>query len=396
MNQEIDSFFVLLQESLQNKSFVKLTLSANKMATPDLKNIYAKTIQIKNENYLSFTYRYKTKDIVKNYSFSEAIDLLKTYINAHNFTIVNLLTTNFDFQLIINKKGIASVKKSKSTHNQQIDQTHNKQKHRFIRPESPFLYGLKITDKDGSVYKATQDKYKQINHFIELLSPLILQLRPKSLLNVVDMGSGKGYLTFALYDYLVNNLQLKADVIGIEFRADLVGICNEIAENSAFEKLHFIKGSILDYQGVKPNILIALHACDTATDDAIYQGINAKADLIVVAPCCHKQIRKEIEKNKAKNELDFITKHGILLERQAEMVTDGIRALILEYFGYSVKIQQFISGEHTPKNVMITAVRKDLRDENLYLRKPEILEKIKSTKVFFGIETHHLESLLTL
>lgn len=396
MNQEIDSFFVLLQESLQNKSFVKLTLSANKMATTDLKNIYTKTIQIKNENYLSFTYRYKTKDIVKNYSFSEAIDLLKTYINAHNFTIVNLLTTNFDFQLIINKKGIASVKKSKSTHNQQIDQTHNKQKHRFIRPESPFLYGLKITDKDGSVYKATQDKYKQINHFIELLSPLILQLRSKSLLNVVDMGSGKGYLTFALYDYLVNTLQLKANIIGIEFRADLVGICNEIAENSAFEKLHFIKGSILDYQGVKPNILIALHACDTATDDAIYQGINAKADLIVVAPCCHKQIRKEIEKNKAKNELDFITKHGILLERQAEMVTDGLRALILEYFGYSVKIQQFISGEHTPKNVMITAVRKDLRDENLDLRKSDILVKIKSTKAFFGIETHHLESLLTL
>ena len=135
-----------------------------------------------------------------------------------------------------------------------------------------------------------------------------------------------------------------------------------------------------------------MHACDTATDEAIFKGITKSADLIVVAPCCHKQIRREMEKGKPANDLDFLLKHGIFLERQAEMITDGIRALILEYFGYKTKIFEFISDVHTPKNIMITA--KKLTKNKV--DKAAILEKIKTTKAYFGIETHYLETLIDL
>ena len=136
-------------------------------------------------------------------------------------------------------------------------------------------------------------------------------------------------------------------------------------------------------------MLIALHACDTATDDAIYKGIKAEADLIVVAPCCHKQIRREIEAGKAKNELNVILKHGIFMERQAEMVTDAIRALILQANGYTTKIFEFISGEHTAKNIMIVASR----NKNGKSNREENLKKIEDTKSFFGIKQHYLETL---
>jgi protein-L-isoaspartate O-methyltransferase len=261
------------------------------------------------------------------------------------------------------------------------------------------LQALNISDKEGVVYKSTQDKYKQINHYIELLAPLIQQLDLKKAVRVVDMGSGKGYLTFALYDYLVNTLNIESKVVGVEYRSDLVNLCNDIASNSSFNNLHFIQGSILEYTGETPNILIALHACDTATDDAIYKGIKAEADLIVVAPCCHKQIRREIEKGKAENDLNFLTNHGIFLERQAEMVTDGLRALILEYFGYTVKIQQFISDAHTPKNIMITAIKKENLEVNKLKnekKKDEILEKIKSIKTYFGIHSVYLSDIFKI
>ena len=254
------------------------------------------------------------------------------------------------------------------------------------------MHQLKITDEKGNVINSSQDKYKQINHYVELLSPLIKNLPKHETLNVVDMGAGKGYLTFALYDYLTHVLNLKVSVTGVEYRKDLVELCNDIAKKSNFIELNFVQGTIKDYDAKHANILIALHACDTATDDAIYKGITANADLIVVAPCCHKQIRRELEKHKTKNELDFLLKHGIFLERQAEMLTDGFRSLVLEYFGYSTKIFEFISGEYTPKNVMIVAEKKSKTD----IQKLEILKKIKETKLYFGIGYHYLEKLMGL
>lgn len=320
------------------------------------------------------------------------MNLINEWLEKKEFRHASLFTLESDvvFELNIDK---ATIKINKPSHHELPSLDHNIKKNRLIEAGGkPYLQQLKITDEKGNVFNHAQDKYKQINHYVEVLSPLIKNLPKHDILRVLDMGAGKGYLTFALYDYLSNVLKLKAQVTGVEYRKDLVELCNDIAIKSNFKDLSFVQGTIMDYEVKQANVLIALHACDTATDDAIYKGIVTGAELIVVAPCCHKQIRRELEQSKAKNELDFLLKHGIYLEREAEMVTDGLRSLLLEYAGYTTKVFEFISGEHTPKNVMIVAEKK-VKTES---QKNDLLAKINETKTYFGIRNHHLEKLMGL
>jgi SAM-dependent methyltransferase len=388
-----EQFISSLSESISNNSFFKLSLGNYKGSEEGLKNIYVKRILIKREEKLNFTYRYKTRDITKNFTIDEGTKLIQQSLD-NGFNIATLFTNKFDLILeTLNNQKVAIRKTNPSNENTEISLEHDHAKKRLIESQGKgYLHELKITDAEGNVYKNAQDKYKQINHYVDILSSLIKEIPNDKLKKVVDMGSGKGYLTFALYDYLTNVLQLNSSVVGVEFRPDMVALCNNIAQKTGFGDLKFVEGTIEDYDSKYTNILIALHACDTATDDAIYKGITAQADLIVVAPCCHKQIRREMEKDKASNELDFLTKYGIFLERQAEMVTDGVRAMILEYFGYKTKVFQFISDAHTPKNVLVVGIKGKINPK----KQTEILNKLKVTKEYFGIEYHHLERLAGL
>ncbi|MEZ4884796.1 MAG: SAM-dependent methyltransferase [Chitinophagales bacterium] len=388
MPSDLQKIKSLLQESLNNNTFVKLSLGNYKGSDAELKNIRVKRTLIKRKDKLSFTYRFKTRDVVKNYDFEGGIQLMEEQVKMDGFRHLLLCTTDFDLQLMVDKKGKWRLQKQKPTTTTLPSLAHDRPKNRKIEASNqPYLQALRITDASGKVYKAAQNKYRQINHYIEILSSLLKELPQSEQINVVDMGAGKGYLTFALYDYLNNVLKKKAKVTGVEFRKDLVDLCNDIAKKSGFDQLQFEEGTIENYENPSIDVLIALHACDTATDDAIAKGIRGDADLIVVAPCCHKQIRREMEQYKVKNELDFLTQYGIFLERQAEMVTDGIRALILEYFGYSTKVFEFISDAHTPKNVLVVGVKKPHSNVD----KEAILKKIEKTKAFFGIGVHHLE-----
>ena len=386
-----EQFILTLSESILNNTFIKISLGNYKGSETELRNIYVKRILIKRIENLSFTYRYKTRDIVKNYAIEEGIKLIQEAIE-NGFKVVTLFTNKFDLILeILNNQKVTIRKINSSNKDAEVSLEHDHSKKRLIESQGKgYLHELKITDAEGHVYKNAQDKYKQINHYVDILSSLIKEIPKEKLKKVVDMGSGKGYLTFALYDYLTNVLNLETSVTGIEFRPDMVELCNNIAKSTDFKNLNFTEGTIENYDSTDTNILIALHACDTATDDAIYKGITAQADLIVVAPCCHKQIRREMEKNKASNELDFLMKYGIFLERQAEMVTDGIRAMILEYFGYKTKVFQFISDAHTPKNVLVVGIKGKTNPK----KQAEILEKLKVTKEYFGIGFHHLERLV--
>jgi SAM-dependent methyltransferase len=388
-----EQFISSLSESILNNSFFKLSLGNYKGSEEGLKNIYVKRILIKREEKLNFTYRYKTRDITKNFTIDEGTKLIQQGLD-NGFNIATLFTNKFDLILeTLNNQKVTIRKTNPSNKNTEIFLEHDHAKKRLIESQGKgYLHELKITDAEGNVYKNAQDKYKQINHYVDILSSLIKEIPNDKLKKVVDMGSGKGYLTFALYDYLTNVLQLNSSVVGVEFRPDMVELCNNIAQKTGFGDLQFVEGTIEDYDSKDTNILIALHACDTATDDAIYKGITAQADLIVVAPCCHKQIRREMEKDKVSNELDFLTKYGIFLERQAEMVTDGVRAMILEYFGYKTKVFQFISDAHTPKNVLVVGIKGKTNPK----KQAEILEKLKVTKEYFGIEYHHLERLAGL
>lgn len=399
-NDVLLKFNGLLNASIANASFIKLSLGNYQGNDKELKNLYIRKVKIKRNDMLSFNYRYKTRDIFKNLAVEEGLGKVMQYI-SNDFKVCTLFTTDEETIIEHSKKGNFLIRSKKNVKALEVSVTHDREKKRIIKPAgNAYLHALRITDAEGNVFKNAQDKYKQINQYIEILSSLIKELPAGTIKNVADMGSGKGYLTFALYDYLHQQLNLKTKVIGVEYREDLVSLCNMIAVESKFNQLHFVQGTIEDYQVKEINLLIALHACDTATDDAIYKGIKAGAELIVVAPCCHKQVRREIEKHKVKNEVSFLTKYGIFLERQAEMVTDGIRALILEYFGYKTKVFEFISDAHTPKNVLVVGVKgkeQGVRSKAQGARnKEEILKKIKDTKAYFGIGYHHLERLMEL
>lgn len=383
-----------LKALIQEQKLVKVSLGNYKGTEANLKNIYIKPVLIKQELLFSFVFRYQTKDITKNFSIDQAIDEISSYVGFKGFRLVNLQTTSENLIYQMNKKAEWRVQKEKVVGREPQSYTHDKQKDRKLSDSNKsYLHELNLTDQEGKVYKNAQDKWKQINHYIELLSSSLSHLPENKNLKVVDMGAGKGYLTFALYDYLKNNLNRNVEVVGVEFRKDLVDFCNEVALKSDFNQLGFVEGTIEDYQSNEPiDVLIALHACDTATDDAIFKGIKDESSLIVVAPCCHKQVRRQLEEVKAKNDLEFMTKYGIFMERHAEMLTDSIRALILEYYGYETKVMQFISDQHTPKNVMIVGLKKSIDPKKQSL----ILEKIKSLKSYFGINYQYLERLCSL
>ncbi|MFP9118679.1 class I SAM-dependent methyltransferase [Flavobacterium sp. RNTU_13] len=394
----VEGFVTALKNHISDNSFVKITLGNYKGEEPALKQVIARPVLIKQRYMLSFTYRYKTKDITKNFEIEEGVRLIGKWLeNPDNgFGVANLFsvanTTRIQFtgkkwreDNVVNDPPLA------------VPQLlHDRNKKRALQEgRKHYLEALGVTDANGKVYKHAQDKYRQINHYIELLAPVLKQIEPNpdKPFSVADMGSGKGYLTFALTDYLTNTLKLPAQVTGVEFREDMVMLCNRIAGDSGMDNLIFVENTIDGYNPeVLPDAIIALHACDTATDDAIAKGINSNAALIVVAPCCHKQIRRAIEKNRVKNEVSFLTRHGIFMERQAEMITDGIRSLILEYFGYKVKVFSFIDDVNTPKNVMITALKQSVP----ILRKQEILAELQTIKKTFGIDYHYLEHLVSI
>ncbi len=393
MSAQVPQFIRFIKTSLTDNSFIKANFGNYQGEEKELKNLYLKKIVVKRQEKISFLYRYKTKDITKNYFPEEAITELGTLLTEQGFQHGQLLTLKQDVYIDF-VKGNFVLKTEEPTLHELPSLEHDKPKQRKIEAQgNSYLHELGITDAEGKVYKNTQDKYRQINHYIEILSSLLKDLPERPQTTIVDMGAGKGYLTFALYDYLNNVLHKPTQITGVEFRKDLVDLCNVIAQKSGFDGLRFEEGTIENYIPKNElNVLIALHACDTATDEAIYQGIKAGADLIVVAPCCHKQIRREMEKHKAKNELDFLMKHGIFLERQAEMVTDGLRALILEYHGYATKVFEFVSDAHTPKNVLIVGEKRKKGTPD----QAAILKKIQTSKMYFGIGYHQLEVLLEL
>lgn len=402
-NEHLDNFRQLLQKVIGDNSFVKIALGNYKGDEKELKNLYIRKVQIKRDQKLAFNYRYQTRDIFKNLDVEDGIALAADFLQ-NGFQIATLFTVSKEIIFEYDRKGNLKKRERSLAEKLEANQSHDRMKNRLITPAAnAYLHALNITDAEGKVYKNAQDKYRQIDHYIQILSGLIKELPAGTLKNVADMGSGKGYLTFALYDYLHQHLKLDTKVTGVEFREDLVELCNRIAVDSGFEQLDFVQGTIAGFETDQLNLLIALHACDTATDDAIYKGIKAGAELIVVAPCCQKQIRKEMEKHKVKNELTFLTRYGIFLEREAEMVTDGIRALILEYFGYRTKVLEFISDAHTPKNVLVVGIKNKLPgSENnagfsdAEAKREEILHQLKTIKTYFGIGHHYLETLFNL
>jgi len=331
-----DKFIVQLRSTVEAGTLVKLTLGGYRGADKTLHNIFARPIRLAAGPRLQFVYRHTTKDITKNHGHDDALALIAQLLTS-GFTNAHLFTSTQTIQLDQRRRRLTVRKNARSA---APDTGHDRPKTRLIDTNAGWLRAL----------KPTADKVRQIHKFTEILSHLVTEagLADGRRLHVVDMGCGKGYLTFATH------VLLNAEVTGIETRPELVELCNRIARDHKLTGLHFEAGNITDIPRTPMDILIALHACDTATDDAIAKGIHAGAKIIIVAPCCHKELRPQLQ---APPVLAGALLHGILLERQAEFVTDALRAALLEWSGYETKVFEFISTEHTAKNLMITAVK---------------------------------------
>lgn len=377
-------FLSTFSESFQKGVFSKLTVSsALKGSNSDLKSIYIKPYEAKQGRILSWVYRHQRKDITKNYSLEESVKLLNELIGAQ-FSQADMYCIGTDYFLKTDGKEKLTVKESKQE--RISSETHDKAKVRMVEESTPFLQLLGVTSSEGFLKKDKKDKFIQINKFLEFFSTATQSLSNKGL-SVIDMGSGKGYLTFGIYDYLQKTNRTGSKVIGVEFRQDMVDLCNNLAQKAHFEGLSFERGSIVDYDFTQSDVLIALHACDTATDEALFKGISAGCKVIMVSPCCHKQVRKSMH---SEGIVASFSKFGIMKERTAEMLTDLIRASILEIYGYQTNVFEFVNSDHTPKNLMITAVKKKES------RAGELLawKEVENLKAHFGLSHHHLQVLL--
>ncbi len=386
-NDAFSQFIQNFSAAFQELTLLEIKLSNKRDKNSDLRMVLGKLVKLKKGTHLNLVYRHDTKDITKNYSLDESLPILKKLLQKQ-FLQGELYTSSHRYYLHCyrNEKCHLKTKAVETSRSPCLSHDHQKQR-RIKSKDNTYLRLLGIATADGKVKKSGQDKFRQINKYIEIIEGIFKEASLPEEVEIADMGSGKGYLTFALYDFLFNKLNRPPLIYGIEFRQDLVNQCNEIAEQCGYEGLSFMKSSIMEMPDKNPDVLIALHACDTATDDAIFQGISQGSQVIICAPCCHKQVRKNMNTT---GTLSLITQFGIHKERQAEMLTDTIRALILEAYGYKTRVFEFISTVHTPKNVMIAAVRK----KKLTTPDPDIMKKIEELKQLFGLSYHHLERLL--
>lgn len=381
-------FLDAVQQALETHSFERLILSQYKGEMQQLEKMTFRVIELQQQPVLNVLYRHKTQDVTKNYPISEAMPIIAEHL-AH-CKQGNLFASTQDLQLKRNKKKdllIITQKTTSSKAETRATQAHDRSKHRFVEQESVFLQHLGITDAQAQIIPSMARKWKQINKFVEIFSGALTQLpNQDQALRVVDFGSGKGYLTFALYDYLAKHQQVPF-VTGVELNEKMVQFCQQVAAASGFSQLDFFQGDVRTYQPERLDVMIALHACDVATDFAIHTGIRLNAQMIMCAPCCHKELRPQL---KSPEVLKPMLHFGIHAGQQAEMLTDTIRALLLKAYGYETKVFEFVSLEHTSKNKMILATKRaDFVEPD-----PAVLAQIEALKNMYGIQKHSLELLL--
>lgn len=381
----LETFLNRVFEATSQSVMVKMTLSKPADKHDELRNVYVKPVLIKEKRLYAFTYRYERRDETKNYDAEQMMEVLRELVPSRFLNVV-LFTVTEDVTLLVSSKGKTTIQTKKVQEAREQSLEHDKQKSRLINPSNPWWYQLGLTTREGKITADMQHKFKQIYKYAEIVESLVKPLKLEGTVYIADMGAGKGYLTFALYELLTQKLNLDVDIKGVEIRSDLVMKINEIIKSSKLKGLEFVESSIEAFRPDKLDVLIALHACNTATDDAIAKGIRAGAKLIVCAPCCHKQIRQEMERS---GQTDAITRHGIFMERQAVMITDTIRALMMEYYGYKTQIMEFIEMEDTPKNVLLVGRKTNKEPDRLMISKT-----ISDLKRRYGIQNHYLETVL--
>ena len=337
-----------------NENLIQLILSNPRKKEDGLK-VHIRPIELKGEVIFQASQYIGTKVYHHNLSRLETIEQVQEWIEQYN----QLETTNTCGQahVLISKKGKITIKEKGNTGCvKQQDLSHNRKKNYILNPEKKveFLVDLGVQTKEGKIVHSQYDKFRQINRFLEFIEDILPQLPKEREISILDFGCGKSYLTFAMYYYLKVLKGYAVKITGLDLKEDVIAHCNQLAEKYGYKELRFYVGDIAKYEGASQvDMVVTLHACDTATDYALDKAVRWGASVILSVPCCQHELNAQIE-----NEiLEPVLKYGLIKERMAALFTDALRAEILESKGYEVQILEFIDMEHTPKNILIRAVK---------------------------------------
>lgn len=343
-----------LCEECIGKDLYQIIIS-NPQKNSDISKVKIRPIMLKNSIVFQVT-EYKGAQVFhENYEKQEIIDKIERYLEE-NFKQMEVTSTTMQATVLVSKKGKVTVKKKKLEIEKKIDLSHNKAK-KYILQEGtivPFLVDLGVQTKEGKIVRSNYDKFRQINRYLEFIADIMPILPKDRCINIIDFGCGKSYLTFALYYYMKILCKRDIQVIGLDLKEKVIEDCNALAVRYGYDKLKFVTGDVSTYTGEgNVDMVVTLHACDTATDYAIEKAINWGAKVIFTVPCCQHEINMQI----SNKELQPLLKYGLIKERISALITDAIRANLLEEQGYQVQVMEFIDMEHTPKNILIRAVK---------------------------------------
>lgn len=342
----------LLIEIVNRECLIDAVFSSPKNAEA-AKKVSMRPLLIKGQRMYQAAEHFAQKVLHRNFSPKEFQEFILQKLLEYKQGV--FFTADHDYYLLVNKKGAIKVLQKPST-KKTAEMSHNKPKNYLIAEGKPipFLIELGLMNRFGRILPQKYDKFRQINRFLEMVEDVLNHFSGRKQIQIIDFGCGKAYLTFALYYYLNEIKGFDAHIMGIDLKKDVIEYCRNLALQLGCEKLQFQAGQIGDYQfSGRVDMVVALHACDTATDEAIAQAVRWDAAVILAAPCCQHELYHQI----ACLSLDALLRHGILKERIAALVTDAARAELLEMEGYATQILEFIDSEHTPKNLMIRAVK---------------------------------------
>ena len=377
-----------LKKYIQEEKFIKIVFSDRQDG--DFSKIIIKPLSLKNGKNIQIESFKDNKAFHKNIelnNFQEIEIILKEYIE--NFKQILLQVESFDISFI--RKRESFIKKENKNNLIKSSNEHNKKK-QYILNEGDridFLIELGLITVEGKILKSSYNKFKQINKYLEFIDDVIEELKSKKLIdnhiNILDFGCGKSYLTFALYYYLKNyRKDLSFSIVGLDLKKDVIEFCNKLAKKLNYENLEFLNGNIKDYdRAMEVDLVFSLHACNNATDYSLEKALSLNAKAILTVPCCHHEFFEKIQKNKTSklyDNLKIMADNGIILDKFASLATDSFRSLALELCGYKTKMIEFIDMEHTPKNILIKAIKS--KSSNF---KEKLIEYNK-LKEFLGIQ----------
>lgn len=350
----------ILEENLQI-DFIQASVS-NPRTKGGVVKIKVRPVLVKDELLFQCESHKNNQVFHDNCTKEEAVERLTAAME--DFKQMQLETKQMQYTALVSRKGKVTVKKKRQNGCvREADLSHNRSKNYILREgvKVPFLCDLGVMTEDGRIVKSRFDKFRQINRFLEFIEDILPQLAKDKEVTILDFGCGKSYLTFAMYYYLHELKGYDIRIIGLDLKKDVIRYCNGLSEKYGYEKLHFLEGNIADYTGVdEVDMVVTLHACDTATDFALAKAVGWNAKVILSVPCCQHELNTQME-----NEiLAPVFKYGLIKERMAALITDALRAEYLEREGYDAQILEFIDMEHTPKNILIRAVKTGKRSDN--------------------------------